>query len=255
MLTAHLVEAEIVSVLLVFARLGAALMVLPGFGEIYVLPRLRLLAGLLLAATVASSLPAAAVPNDALVLDARLLPLVITEVLHGLLIGATVRIVMVAVHLGGTVIAAQSGLAAAVFFDPHDAAQSSVGGNFLAATALVLMFVTEAHHAVLAALVGSYTSLPPGGAPPIADFAELLTRLLGEATATGLRIAAPVLAVSLLFNAALGALGRLAPSLQLLFVATPAQILLSLGALLLSLAAGAHLFLALLRRSVDLLTG
>lgn len=255
MLAAQLVEAEVVGVLLVFARLGAALMVLPGFGEIYVLPRLRLLAGLLLAALVASSLPAATVPDEVLRLDARLLPLVLAEVVHGLLIGATVRMVMLAVHLGGTVIAAQSGLAAAVFFDPHDAAQSSVGGNFLAATALVLMFVTEAHHAVLAALVGSYASLPPGAAPPVGDFAELLTRLIGEATATGLRIAAPVLAVSLLFNAALGALGRLAPSLQLLFVATSAQVLLSLGALLLSLAAGMHLFLVLLRRSVDLLSG
>lgn len=255
MLEADLIEAEITGVLLVFARLGAALMVLPGFGEIYVLPRLRLLAGLLLAAAVASSLPAAAVPDAARVLDARLLPLVVAEVVHGLLIGASVRIVLVAVHLGGTVIAAQSGLAAAVFFDPHEAAQSSIGGNFLAATALVLMFVTEAHHAVLAALVASYTTLPPGAAPPLGDFAELLTRLIGEATATGLRIAAPVLAVSLLLNAAVGALGRLAPSLQLLFVAAPAQILLSLGALLLSFAAGTHLFLVLLRRSVDLLSG
>ncbi len=255
MLAAELVEAEIVGVLLVFARLGAALMVLPGFGEIYVLPRLRLLAGLLLAAAIASSLPAAVVPGEILRLDARLLPFVVTEVVHGLLIGATIRMVMLAVHLGGTLIAAQSGLAAAVFFDPHDAAQSSVGSNFLAATALVLMFVTEAHHAVLTALVESYASLPPGAAPPVADFAELLTRLIGEATATGLRIAAPVLAVSLLFNAALGALGRLAPSLQLLFVATPAQLLLSLGALLLSLAAGMHLFLLLLHRSVALLGG
>jgi flagellar biosynthetic protein FliR len=255
MLAAQLVEAEVVGVLLVFARLGAALMVLPGFGEIYVLPRLRLLAGLLLAAAVASSLPAATVPDEVLRLDARLLPVVVTEVVHGLLIGATVRTVMLAVQLGGTVIAAQSGLAAAVFFDPHEAAQSSVGGNFLAVTALVLMFVTDAHHAVLAALVGSYASLPPGAAPPVGDFSELLTRLIGEATATGLRIAAPVLAVSLLVNAALGALGRLAPSLQLLFVATPAQILLSLGALLLSLAAGMHLFLVLLQRSVTLLSG
>lgn len=254
-MSAGLVEAELVGWLLVFARLGAALMVLPGFGEIYVLPRLRLLAGLLLAAAVAPTLPPMPPAILSGRLDALLLPLVAGEVVHGLLIGAVARLAMVAVHLGGAVIAAQSGLAGAVFFDPHDAAQSSIGSNFLAITAIVLMFATDAHHVVLTALVGSYVSLPPGHMPPFADIAELLSRLLGEATATGLRIAAPVIAVSLLVTAALGALNRLAPALQMLFVATPAQVLLSLGVLLLSLAAGMQLFLALLRRSLGLIGG
>lgn len=253
-MTADLVEAELVGVLLVFARLGSALMVLPGFGEIYVLPRLRLLAGLLIALALAPGLPQLP-PVAGGRLDALLLPLVAGEVVHGLLIGAVARLVMVAVHLGGAVIAAQSGLAGAVFFDPHDAAQSSIGSNFLAVTAVVLMFVTDAHHAVLAALVGSYGTMPPGSTPPFADAGELLSRLLGEATVTGLQIAAPVVAVGLLVSAALGALNRLAPALQMLFVATPAQLLLSLGVLLLSLAGGMHLFLALLRRSLTLVGG
>jgi flagellar biosynthetic protein FliR len=254
-MAAELVTGELVRGLLVFARLGAALMVLPGFGEIYVLPRLRLLAGLLLAAVLAPGLPFPAPAIAGARLDAMLLPLVAAEVVRGLLIGAVARLAMVAVHLGGAVIAAQSGLAGAVFFDPHDAAQSSVGSNFLALTAIVLMFATDAHHAVLAALAGSYATMPPGDALPLADAGELLSRLLGEATATGLQIAAPVVAVSLLVSAALGALNRLAPALQLLFVATPVQLLLGLGALLLSLAAGLHLFLALLRRSLALVGG
>ena len=50
---ADLLVGEIGSVLLVFARLGAALMVVPGLGEHYVLPRLRLLLALALSLLLA----------------------------------------------------------------------------------------------------------------------------------------------------------------------------------------------------------
>ncbi len=41
-LPAELLAGEVAGVFLVFARVGAALMIVPGFGEHYVLPRLRL---------------------------------------------------------------------------------------------------------------------------------------------------------------------------------------------------------------------
>lgn len=249
----ELIEPELLRVMLVFARIGAALMVVPGFGEVYVLPRLRLLLALMLSALLAPVIEPALPPAG--LATGELLGLVIVEIGTGLLIGATTRMAMAALHLGGSIIAAQSGLASATFFDPHDGSQGSIGSNFLAVVALALLFAADAHHALLRALVDSYGLFVPGTVPLPADGAELLSRLLGEATAVALRIAAPVMLVGLGVSVALGALNRMVPAFQLLFVATPAQLLLSLGALMVSLAAGLHLFLRLFDRSLAMVSG
>jgi flagellar biosynthetic protein FliR len=249
----ELIEPELLRVLLIFARIGAALMVVPGFGEVYVLPRLRLLLALvlsaLLAPVLAPPLPAAGLATGAL------LGLVIAEIGIGLLIGAATRMAMVALHLGGSIVASQSGLASAVFFDPHDGSQGSIGSNFLAVVALTLLFAADAHHALLRALADSYRLFVPGAPLMPGDAADLLSRLLGEATAVGLRIAGPVTLVGLALSVALGALNRMVPAFQMLFVATPAQLLLSLGALMLSLAAGLHAFLELFDRGLVVVSG
>ena len=52
-LPAELLAGEVAGVFLVFARVGAALMIVPGFGEHYVLPRLRLALALLLSLILA----------------------------------------------------------------------------------------------------------------------------------------------------------------------------------------------------------
>ena len=249
----ELIEPELLRVILVFARIGAALMVVPGFGEVYVLPRLRLLLALVLSALLAPIL-GPALPAGSLE-TGPLLGLAIVEVGIGLLIGAAIRMAMVALHLGGSVVASQSGLASAVFFDPHDGGQGSIGSNFLTVVALALLFAADAHHALLRALVDSYGLFAVGAVPMPADAAELLSGMLAEATAVGLRIAAPVVLVGLGLSVALGALNRMVPAFQMLFVATPAQLLLSLGALMLSLAAGLHAFLKLFDRSLALVSG
>jgi flagellar biosynthetic protein FliR len=249
----ELIEPELLRVLLVFARIGAALMVVPGFGEVYVLPRLRLLLALMLSALLAPVLAPALPPVDTA--TGELLGLVMAEIGIGLLIGAVTRMAMVALHLGGGIIASQSGLASAVFFDPHDGSQGSIGSNFLAVVALALLFATDAHHALLRALADSYGLLTVGAPLMPGDGAGLLSRLLGEATAVGLRIAAPVTLVGLAVSVALGALNRMVPAFQMLFVATPAQLLLSLGALMLSLAAGMQAFLQLFDRSLVIVSG
>ena len=82
--------------------------------------------------------------------------------------------VFAALHIAGTTIAFQSGLAAAAIFDPNEATQGTLPGNFLTTTALVLLFVTDGHHLLLQALAASYAGLPAGDAPPLGDMAELL---------------------------------------------------------------------------------
>lgn len=226
---------ELFQVLLVFARVGTALTIVPGFGERYVLARQRLLLGLLLSALVApvAAAPIAAPPGE----PARLFALVGGEIAVGLFLGAVTRLAMAALHVAGTIVAFQSGLSAAAMFDPNEAGQGTLPGNLFSTTALVVMFASDLHHLLLRALAASYDRLPIGGGLPAADAVEVLTRLGDAALRTGLELAAPLVAASVLANLALGLLGRAMPALQVLTLAMPLQLLLALGLLGLTTAA------------------
>jgi len=248
---ASLVADEVFGLLLIFVRVGAALMLLPGFGEPFVLGRLRLLLALLfalgLAGPLGPTLPA--LPAEPLIL-ARL---VAGEALLGLVIGAAARALFAALHIAGTMIAFQSGLATAMVFDPSEATQGTLPGNLLTTTALVLLFVTDGHHLLLRALAASYQGVPAGTLPPVGDLAEMLVRLVGEAFATALRIAAPLLLVSMLMYLGMGVLNRLMPAFQVFFIALPLQMLLAFAILMLSLSAGLLVFFTFFEERVGAL--
>jgi flagellar biosynthesis protein FliR len=232
----ELVIAEIFRLLLIFVRVGSAMVIMPGLAEAYVAARVRLLLALGLSLALfgplAPTLPA--VPDEPLAL-ARLLA---AEAVLGLFIGSAAKVIFAALHIAGTTIAFHSGLATAAIFDPSEATQGTLPGNFLTTTALVLLFVTDSHHLLVAALAASYATLPPGDALPWGDMAELLARLADRAFGLGLRLAAPMLLVSVLTYLAMGVLNRLMPAFQVFFIALPLQILAAFATVMLSFAAG-----------------
>jgi flagellar biosynthesis protein FliR len=227
--------------LLVFARIGSMVMLLPGLGELSVPTRVRLTIALVLTAIL---LP---LHRNAYPLDLRSLgPVMLTlgqEILVGAVLGLTARLTMSALHVAGSVIAQQIGLGFVTAVDPHQGQQSVIVGNFLTVLAVTLIFATDMHHLVLAALNDSYTLFRPGEIPLSGDIAALVTRTIAAAFRVGIQLAAPLLAFALLFNFGLGVLARLMPQMQVFFVAMPLSILGGFLILLLALGAIMGLFL------------
>lgn len=225
---------------LLFARVGSCLVLLPGIGEAAVTPRTRL--GLALFVTLLLYpvlLPKIPLPAD----DAALVAALAVEIAIGLAYGLAARLAIAALELAGSMIALQSGLAAAALFDPSLGGQTTLSGRFLSVAGLTLFLVLDGHHALLSALADSYGALPPAQAPPLAGLTELLSLASGEMWATALRIAAPVFLVSAVTYAAFGLLSRLVPGIQIFFVAMPLQIALAVAALMVSLPAALSAFL------------
>ena len=245
------IVAEGFAVMLVFVRLGSALMLLPGIGEPYVYARFRLMVALALSFALAGALGPELPAPPAEVAEGALL--VAREAAVGLFIGAAARVVFAALHVAGSVMAFQSGLAVAAIFDPNEATQGTLTGNLLTTTGLVLLFVTDAHHALLHALAASYAGLPAGGSLPLDDVAELMIRLADAMFGVALRIAAPLILVSLLTYLVMGVLNRLMPAFQVLFVAMPLQLLLAFATVMLTLAGGLLAFFGLLEQSLGAL--
>jgi flagellar biosynthetic protein FliR len=229
----ELLPAEVFAILLVFVRVGAAVMLLPGYGEPFVSPRLRLILALLVSLVVspvlAPSLPA--MPESA----AMLVLIILGEVLIGVFLGTMSRMFMAALTTAGMLIAYMSTMANALTLDPSAAQQGSIAGSFLTIIALLLIFTLDLHHWLLLAVVDSYEIFIPGQVPPVGDFSELIARTVAKTFLLSFQIAAPFVIVGLIFFLGLGLLGRLMPQMQVFFVAMPLQIAIGLAVLFIAL--------------------
>src|SRR6202789_660704 len=209
--------------MMVFARIGAMVMLLPGLGESNIPVRIKLAIALLLTLIL---LPlhrdAYHVNMDAL---APLLVLMLHEIVIGVVLGATARVTLSALQVAGSVIAQQMGLGFVTAVDPTQGQQGLLIGNFLTILGITLLFATDSHHLVIAALNDSYAVFSPGEMMPSGDVAALATRAFAAAFKIGMQLAAPFLVFGLVFNIGLGVLARLMPQMQVYFVGVPLAIL------------------------------
>jgi flagellar biosynthetic protein FliR len=227
--------------ILVFARVGTMLMLLPGLGELNVPIRIRLTVAVLLAAVL---LP---LHQNAYQIDLRsfgpLIGMLGEELFIGAVLGLSVRLIMSCLQVAGAVIAQQVGLGFVTAVDPTLGQQGVLIGNFLAVLGVTLIFATDLHHLVIAALDDSYTLFAPGEMPLLGDVAAHTTRTVATAFRIGIQLSAPFMVFGLLFNLGLGVLSRLMPQMQVFFVGLPLSILLGLMIFLLVLGALMNVFL------------
>ena len=214
----------VLTYLLVFARVGAMIMLLPGLGTMGVPPRIRLVLALAVAyaltPVVQAHYPAVA-PQNLIGLGI----LILQEITAGVLVGAMAAIIMSSLQVGGFLIASQIGLAYSQSFDPSQNTQGASVSTFLSLLGTVLIFATNLHHLAIGAIVGSYRLLPPGGHLPPSDMAQLVIQLVSSSFALGFQLAAPFVVFGFAIYAGLGLLAKLMPQLQIFFLAMPINIM------------------------------
>jgi flagellar biosynthetic protein FliR len=217
---------------LVFARVGAVLMLLPGIGEASVSIRIRLSFALLLSMAltpiVAHTLPG--LPDTL----GAMAGIVLREVVIGLMLSALLRVMMSALNVAGEIVSIQTSLSFAQTATPEAPAEMTLA-SFLTVVGLTLVFATNLHHLFIGAIANSYSLFAPSKKILAGDAAQLAVRLTGDAFMVGVQLAAPVLVFSLVFNAATGLVGRVMPQFQVFFAATPLNVLMGLSIFALSL--------------------
>lgn len=225
---------------LIFTRLGTMLMLLPAVGEstIPARSRISLAFGMafLLFPLVQNKFPA--VPSGL----AALAFLLLGEIVVGLFVGATMRIVMGTMQFAGSVLAFQTGLAFAQNFDPTQGVQSALVGTFLSLLAVTLVFAFDFHHLMIMAMRDSFELFRPGQLLPIDDITQMAVDTVANSFRVALQIASPFMVFGLVFYIGLGVLSKLMPQVQVFFVAMPANIFLGISLLFLLLATMAMWF-------------
>ena len=218
-----LLPALAATFMLVFARVGAMVMLLPGFGETNIPVRIKLAIALLLTLIILP-LHRAAYQID-LTSMSSLAVLMVHEIIIGIVLGATARVTLSALAVAGSVIAQQLGLGFVTAVDPTQGQQGLLIGNFLTILGVTLLFATDSHHLVIAALNESYRIFSPGELMSSGDVAALATRAFAAAFKIGMQLSAPFLVFGLVFNIGRGVLARLMPAMQVYFVGVPLSIM------------------------------
>ena len=230
---------------LIFARVGALLMTIPGIGESYVPPRIRLSLALVISLALAPVVVGYLPPLPATM--GGVAGWVIREVATGLMIGALLRMMLSALATAGEIVSLQTTLAFAQTANPLQAQPGSTLAAFLTLLGVTLIFATDTHHLFIAGLAGSYEVIPPVSPLLLNDFAAMAVRTVGDSFLLGVQLAAPVLVFSMIFNLASGLVGRVMPQFQIFFVTAPLSIILGLSVFALSLGVVGTIFIERLR--------
>ena len=220
--------------LLIFARMGTLVMLMPAVGDRAVPTNIRLVFALALTLlfypVTAAKMPA--IPTSLY----GIAVLAAGEMLTGFIIGLSARLVLAAMQVAGASIAFQMGLGFAVSNDPTQGQQGALIGTFLAMMALTMIFVTDMHHLFIMALVESYNLFQPGDILPAGDIMQAVIELISGMFVIGIQVSAPFMVFGLVFYLGLGLLSKLMPQIQIFFIAMPANIMI--GFILLAVVLG-----------------
>ena len=154
------------------------------------------------------------------------------EMLIGLAMGFSMRIVFAAIEMAGEISSLTMGLGFASLFDPLTKGRSSAVSQFLALIATMAFMAVNAHLVLISALAESFVVLPIAAKPMSASLAYELVNWGGHIFAAGLHLSLPIVAALLITNVALGILTRAAPQLNLFGIGFPVS--LGVGLLVIS---------------------
>jgi flagellar biosynthesis protein FliR len=214
-----LLPQEIFAMLLVFARVGVCIMFLPGMSEAFVPMRMRLMLALGVSLVLTPLVDVPAIPTAALMTFVWLA----REILVGLLLGMVARLMLSAMDVAGNIIATQSGIANAMLLNPAMTQQAGIVSVFLTIMGAMAVLAADLHHLAIIALKQSYAVIPVLKPVIIDDFTNYISKMVQFSFDLGVRLAAPLLVVGLVFNLGLGILNRLMPQIQIFFVGAAAQ--------------------------------
>ncbi len=153
---------------------------------------------------------------------------VVNEILLGVLVGLSVKLVFVGVQMAGQLAGFQMGFSIANIFDPGANSQISLLAQIYHLAALLVFLTLDAHHLLIRAIVNSFRLVPPLGFRLTGPGLERFLVLSGDLFTVAVKVGAPIVIVMLLFSVGLAIVSRAVPQMNVFFVAMPAQIAVGL---------------------------
>lgn len=210
----------VVAGLLVFARVGACLLIMPGISSPRIPMQIRLFLALACSLMVVPLVLAQVAPA-AKVAPLVLMRIIAVEIIVGGLIGVLARVYFWALQFMANTIAMAVGYSGAPAGSIEAEEPQAAIASFVTLSALCLFFITDLHLEVFRALLSSYSAIPVDGIFQPGTAMVNLTDTLSRAFMSTIRIAAPFIVFAVVVNIAVGLINKLTPSIPVYFISMP----------------------------------
>jgi len=216
---------QVQAAILVFIRIGAILIMAPLFGSRNVPFQLKAGLSLVLAMVI---FPVAGFQEVYLTGIPSLVTAMMGEVLIGVIIGFTARLIFSAVQLAGQLIGFQMGFGIVNVIDPQTSTQFSIVAQFQNIMTLLIFLALDAPYWFILAITSSFELMPPLGFWFMNSLMEAIVSLSCDMFVIAAKVAAPVIAVLLFTSVALGLIARTVPQMNIFIVGFPIKIAIGL---------------------------
>jgi flagellar biosynthetic protein FliR len=229
----HVPLVQIQLFMLALVRVGVILFTLPLFDSRSIPPIAKI--GLALAVTLVL------VP----LLDVKEMPLITevppfvlgiaTEVILGLAISMSVRLLFTGIQLAGQLAGYQMGFGVVNVMDPISNSQASIIAQVNYLMAAMIFLSIDAHHWMLYAMAESFTVIPPLNFQVNSALVDLMMKSAAGMFTIAIKIGAPIIVALLLTSVMLGVVARTVPQMNIFIVAFPLKIAVGFVFILLTL--------------------
>ena len=204
-------QVDLYNWMLVFARTGAFLMILPFFSAVNFPTMARIALSAMAAMLISPILPTFPVEHLGILSLAALLD---REITIGLLLGFLSRMVFYAADIAGLIISTELGLNMGMIMDPASRQPEQIPGLLLSLLSIVTMLTLDLHHGLLLGFARTFDVLPIGSGQLSPTLFENVVHHTAQIFVVALQIAAPVMAVSFVITVFFAIMARAVPQMN-----------------------------------------
>ncbi|MFN3277045.1 MAG: flagellar biosynthetic protein FliR [Paracoccus hibiscisoli] len=210
------------ALVLVYIRIQACVLALPGLGERVISARVKVALALALTPLLAGVAAGPDMPTDSLAMAGQ----VAVEMVLGFTTGIMLRLLTLAIDIATTAIAATASLSQIMGIQnemsPHPI------GNMLHLAGLAILMAMGLPIMLVELMADSLRLWPPAALPQVEGLAMAVVRIVADSFWLAMMLAAPFTLGGFLYQALSGVINRVMPALPVIFIGAPASILLAL---------------------------
>lgn len=157
------------------------------------------------------------------------------ELAIGLILGLGVTLVFAGVQMAAQLMSQQAGIALGEVFNPMTETSATEISQLYFFVAMAVFLAAGGHHALVRAMLDSFTAIPPLTFRPDAGMIDFVVEVLTLSFTLAIRVGGPVILALVLAFLTLGFISRTVPQLNLLTVGFPVKLAMALFIMALSM--------------------
>jgi len=215
----------VLSVFILFCRIGSCLMVMPGFSSGRVPVNVRLFIALSVTFALTPLLSIEVLPSFQKAPAMDVVKLILTEIMIGALIGFLGRVFFAALETLAMAISMGIGLSSAMGVPLDESEPLPAISSFITISATAMIFFMDLHWEIIHGIVASYHAIPVSkGFVPQFGLVQVADGL-SKSFMLALRVSSPFIVFAVIVNLAVGLTNKLTPTIPVFFISTPFVVL------------------------------